>query len=72
MIITRLLDLFVEATAFLTDGQYYALILILSLGIGCAVAYVCERLQDWWLCHYSTHTRHVPRSCQDSTFRDAA
>lgn len=68
-----LFNLFVEATAWMTDSQYYALVIILSLGIGCAVALWCEQLLCRWKHeHTARFFRRVHRVRHIGHFRDAA
>lgn len=66
----KLMYVFIEATAFMSDSQYYALILILSLAFGCVVVLAFERLQCWWRTQYSPHFAHDNH--RKNTFKKAA
>ena len=45
-------DLFIQVTAQLTDGQYYALVIMISLLFGCGCVFLFEYAQRRWMQNY--------------------
>ena len=46
------MGIFMQLTAGLTDGQYYALIILISFSAGCAVVLLMEYLQAYFHQNY--------------------
>ena len=67
-----MLNLFVECTSFLSDDQYYALVLLLSLAFGCAVVLLFEHFQCWWKGHYGQRVLLKKQLAHTHRLKDAA